>query len=394
MARLTNVPLILATLLLVLGSPFSVHAATYAAEKTLVVSEAADGNSYVAAGTLTVAAPVAGDLSAIAGSLSMSAPVAGDALLAGGSVQVTKPVVGDLRVLGGSVTVSAPVGGDLFAVGGTVTETDGTAKTVFVTAGTARLLSGSAGPVTVYGSDIYLAGNFSGDVHAVASNRLVITPGTHISGTLSYEAPETATVPTSALVDGGVKYTGASFLPTSQEAQAISLAGAGVFLFVKILGSLIAVGLLAGLFPLFTETLASRILRGTFRRFALYGLLGFAVAVATPILIVLLALTFVGLGIALIIGASYVLALSLAYCYAGIVAGAAIREQVFKRRYFSWRFAVLGMFVLSVIYLVPVIGPLIFYILWAVSLGALMSYAYEHLFGHVDDSGDLFESIH
>jgi hypothetical protein len=357
----------------------------------MIVSEPSDGNTYLASGNLTITAPVVGDLSALGGGISVFAPITGDVLLAGGSVAITKPVAGDVRVLGGTVSVSAPVGGDLAVAAGSFTESAGTAKTLFVAAGTAHLLSGSAGPVTVYGSDVYLGGTFAGDVRVVVSNKLVLAEGTHINGVLSYEAPESADVPASAVVDGGVKYTGASFLPTSKQAQALALAGAGVFLFVKILGALIAVGLLAGLFPSFTEVITTRVLRGTVRRFGLYALLGFALAVATPILVLLLALTFVGLGVALIIASAYVLALTLAYCYAGIVAGAAIREQIFKQRYFSWKFAILGMLVLSIVYLVPVLGPIVLYILWAVALGALASFTYEQAFGH-DNSADLFES--
>ncbi|MEJ0053504.1 MAG: hypothetical protein WDN10_02140 [bacterium] len=388
--RTLTFPLLLAALL-VLALPSAVSAATFGAERSLVVSEAGEGNSYFASGTLTLAAPVMGDFSALGGSISVSAPIAGDALLAGGSVDIKKPVAGDVRILGGSVAISAPVGGDVAALAASFTETSGSLGSVFVAARTVKLLSGAGGPVTVYGSNVLLSGTFKGDVRAVVSDKLALAPGTHIEGTLRYEAPEAADVPASAIVDGGVTYTGASFLPTSKQAQALALAGTGVFLFVKILGALIAVGILAGLFPAFTEALASRVLRGTARRLALYALLGFALTVATPILVFLLALTFVGFAVALIAGSAYVLALSLAYCYAGAVAGALIRKQIFGDRYFSWRFAVLGMLVLSVVYLVPVIGPILLYGLWAVTLGALVSYAYEHAMGS-DESASLFES--
>ena len=383
--RRVSVPAVVAVaLLLVITAPFVASASSFSATRSLVVSETPEGNAYFASGSLTVAAPISGDLSAIGGAVSVSAPVTGDALIAGGTVQIQKPVTGDARLLGGSVSVSAPIGGDLVATAGTFAQTSGNAKSMFIVAGTARLLGGASGPVIVYGSDVYLSGNFTGDVRVVASNKLTIAPDTHIAGALRYEAPETAYVPTSASVVGGVTYTGASFLPSSKEAQALALAGAGVFLFVKVLGAIIAVGLLAGLFPIFSEAIATKVLRGTVRRFMLYALLGFGITVATPILVFLLALTFVGFAVALIIGSAYVLALMLAYCYAGVIAGAALRERIFKQRYFSWRYAVLGMLVLSVVHLVPIIGPLVFFVLWAVALGVLASYAYERAFDKDD----------
>jgi len=371
--------------------PFTSHAATFTSDRNLISSDSTPGNSYLAGGSVTVVAPVEGDLSAAGGSITVSAPVAGDALLAGGSVSFTKPVAGDARIAGGSVTVSAPVAGDLFVAAGNFTEDSGTASTLFVSAITARLLSGSAGPVTVYGSTVYLAGTFAGDVRVVASDRVVLSAQTHIKGTLTYEAPEAMKIPSGALIDGGTTYAGASFLPTGQETEAFALAGVGVFLFVKILGALIATGLIAGLFPAAADRIAERVLARRFRRTALYTLLGFAIAVAAPVLILLLALTFVGLGLALITASLYVLALSLAYCYAGVIVGAKLARYVFKRNFFTWRDAVAGMLLLSVIALIPVVGPLLHYLVWAAALGSLVSLGYEHAFAS-DAAEPLFEA--
>src|SRR5262249_49067250 len=143
--------------------------------------------------------------------------------------------------------------------------------------------NGSNGPVTIYGSDIALAGTFKGDVAVVASDRVSLAEGTIIHGTFKYDAPQQADIPASAVVGGGVTYTGKSFLPTTQEAQTFAIAGASIFFFVRILALLIAVGVFGALLPHLAQAVSDRALGYSVKRFVLLTLLGFGIIVATPV---------------------------------------------------------------------------------------------------------------
>ena len=346
----------------------------------VLVATSTPANVYAGGGTVTVTTPVKGDLTVIGGSLAIDASVAGDALLVGGSLQLAAPTAGDARFFGGSISITEPVGGDVVAVGGSVTATGGGEGSLFVIAGEVSILSGAGGSVTVYGNTVSLGGTYLGDVEVVATGRVTLLPGAVSGGAFNYQAPQEAIIHESAIIEGGVHYTGASYLPTAEEARAIAFASFGVFLFVKILGALILAGLFAGLFPSFADHVVTRTRNSSIRRVFLTGLLGFGVLVATPALFVLLALTFVGLGLALLLGLAYLLLVPLAFIYAAIICGAYLALFLFKREELRWSDAVFGMLVLYLVWSFPGIGWLLVSLLTMYTLGTLVLLAYRFAF--------------
>lgn len=376
--------LLLATVFFLI--PLGLFAATVETSKNpLVVSEPPVGNAYIFGPDVSVAAPIEGDLTASGGSVIVSAPISGDTLIAGGSIETRKPISGDMRVVGGRITVSDVVDGDLVAVGGSIA-VHTAPSFAWLAGGYVTMDGGAKGPVTIYGGTVALAGTFSGNVKVTASDRVTLAPGTVIHGHLDYDAPQQIDVPSSAVIDGGVTYIGKSFLPTTSEAQTFALAGAGIFFIVRILAAMIAAGLLAGLFPRLSQAVADLTLSRNIRRFALLALLGFGVLIATPVLIILLLVTFAGAGVALVVLAAYILLLLLSYLLAAVVAGAALVRSITKRSLFLWRDAVVGMLALSIIALVPILGGLVFCILLAVGAGSLTLLFYRFAFKHEDAS--------
>ncbi|MEK7602067.1 MAG: hypothetical protein AAB472_01085 [Patescibacteria group bacterium] len=374
MARRLALALILTVL------PWSAHAATLESGRTIVLSEASSTNAYLAGTDVTVVAPLAGDLLAAGATIHANAPIAGDLMLAGGTILVEKPVAGDVRVFGGEVTLSAPIGGDLLAAGNTVIAST-SARDTRIAGATVKLLAGASGPVHVVGSDITLTGDFSGDVTIEASNSITITDGTHIHGGLKYNAPEQIVIPATALVDGGITYIGSSaYLPTNSEAHTFALAGATILFLVGMIALSILAGLFAGLFPEFTHQIAEKTLSARPQRFVLLTLLGFGVLVATPVLILILGLSFVGIGVAIALTGVYALFIMSAYVYAGILAGAALSRRFLKRNVITWREAVIGTFILYFIGLIPFLGGLIKFILMMSAGGAIVSIVYHFTF--------------
>ena len=382
-----------AALALALLFPVSALAApaatsTYQFARDLALVAPARANAYYAAGSLEISGTTAGDLSAAAGTMVIGAPVAGDADLAGGIVSLRAPIAGDLRLLAARASIDSSVGGDLIALAGSLTDSAGGEKSGFIAAGTANLLGGAAGPLTIYANNVSLSGTFAGDISIVSSGRVTLAPGTIVRGKLVYEAPEAAAIPNPELVAGGVRYEGASFLPTSGESRAIALAGVGIFLLVKILGALIAAGLIAGLFPALAARAASETTASA-RRVVLTMLLGFALLVATPVLLIILALTFVGLGLAALIFSAYLLLATLALVYTGVMVGSALARRFAKRETILWRDAVIGMFVVCLLTVVPVVGLLCIGVLWAFATGALARIFYRFAFPREESTSPL-----
>ncbi len=371
--------------LLLLLIPGSVLAATVAGDRTLVLTEAPIDNTYLVGTDVTVTVPLPADLTAAGTTLKVFSPVEGDVMLAGATINVAREVGGDLRALGGSISIQDDVTGDLVLGGGAIT-VSGKAKDIRIAGATVRVTDGSTGPVTIYGADVFISGEFAGDVHVVASNSFTIGEGTVIEGALKYNAPQQAAVPATAQINGGVEYTGSStYLPTIEEAQTFALAGAGVFMLVKLIAALVLTGLLAGLFPLFTNRVADRVLGRRPGQFVLLALLGFGIFVAAPFLILLLLVSFVGIGLAFLLGVLYALLFMLAYVYAAVLAGAAIARFAFKRHTYSWRWALVGVLVLQVIDFIPYMGPIAVSVLSAAAAGAIAMLAYRFLFKRLAD---------
>ncbi|MHB1770032.1 MAG: hotdog family protein [Minisyncoccota bacterium] len=346
--------------------------ASFVAAHSLLVASSSPGNVYATGVSVVLTAPVAGDFSAFGGSIITAAPIAGDGLLIAGSISSRAPISGDFRAAGGSVNVEKPVTGDLVAFGFSVYDTGRAGGSVFIAAANAALLNGASGPVTVYGNTVSLAGDFGNNVTVVTSGHLTLAPGTTIHGKLSYEAPDIATIPASATILGGIAYTNASYIPDSGTSRALAFVSIGVFLIVRILGALILAGLLAGLFPKLAEAVTEHAYRERPRDILLTMLLGFAAFVVTPVLFLMLALTFVGIGLALLLLFAYALMALLALMYAGILFGSVLVRRFSGRVTVLWRDGVLGMLALSLLALVPFIGPLIVLFFALFSAGALL----------------------
>lgn len=355
--------------------------ATFSANRSsLVVANASPGNAYAVGASIVSTASVGSDLSAIGGSVISAGAVGGDALLLGGTVSERGPVSGDVRAAGGTIASEAAIGGDLAAVGFSVTDSSHPGGSVFIIAAEASMLKGAAGPVTVYGNNVYLAGEYGGDVTVVATGRLTLAASTTIAGTLTYEAPEPGLIPSSARIAGGVHYTSASYLPDAGTSKVLALVGIGIFLFVRVLGALIVAGLIAGLFPRLAEAVIERAHAPRAQSVLLTTLLGFGILVATPVLIVLLFITFVGFGIGLLLFMLYGLLALLGVLYAGILLGGLIARRFFRRTDILWRDGVIGMLALSLIALVPVVGLIVVLLFTTFSTGALLQIFFNFAF--------------
>lgn len=354
-------------------------------DRSLVIATSSPGNAYALGGTVVVAAPVAGDLSALGGTITTVAPVAGDALILGGSASVRATIAGDLRAIAGSIDIQKPVTGDLAAASLSLSDSERVGGSVLVAGGTITLAGGAGGPVTIYGNTVTLGGSYASDVRVVAGDRLILLPGTTIKGSLSYQAPVPATIPDSATIAGGATYTQASYLPGADVSRTLALASIGIFLLARILASLVLAGLLAGLFPTLAEAVVGEAYGARVRHILLTVLLGFAAFVATPILFLLLALTFIGLGLAILLGICYILLILLALVYSGIFVGGVLARRFFSREEVLWRDGAIGTLVVSLIALIPVVGILAVVLLASFAAGALLHIFFRFAFARGSD---------
>lgn len=384
---------ILFSLLVLLLLPTGVFAArgpsSFELGRSLIAASSSPGNAYLAGVSVVSTASVAGDLSALGGSIITTAPIAGDELLLAGSIGSRASVLGDVRAAGGSINVEGPVAGDLVALGYSVRDASYTLGDTFIVAVNTVISNGAGGPVTIYGNNISLIGDFARDVTIVATGHITVAASTTIRGKLVYEAPDTATISSSAAIIGGIEYTSASYLPDAGTSRVLSLVSIGFFLFARILGALILAGLLAGLFPRLAEILTERASIDRLRDILLTMLLGFAILVASPVLILLLAFTFVGIGLAILLFILYALLVFMALLYAGILLGSLAARRFMKREEILWRDGMFGMLALSLIALVPFVGLFAVFFVTIFTAGALLQTFFRFAFPHEEYEEEL-----
>ena len=365
---------------LALLTPFSLLAATVDTNRSIEITTTPDGNLYLAGGDVRIQIPLPQDLLVAAGTLKISEAVEGDVSALGGTIDITAPIAGDLRAAAGHITISEAVEGDV-AVFGSFIRVAAPIGEANIAGGSIEFVGGAEGPVSLYGGTVALGGEFNEDVHVVASDRIIVLPGTVITGTLTYNAPQETVIPENAVIEGGVKYVGsAAFLPTAEEAQSYALLGLGIFFAVRVIAAMLMAGLVVGLFRPLAQAVVSRVVREQFRGFIKVFILGLAVLLLVPFDLMLLLMSFVGIGVACVLGAAFVLALLLSYVYGATSLGYAVLGLSRGRSEIIWQDALLGVFLLFALGLIPVIGFLTFFILFCAALGALVLHAYNATF--------------
>jgi cytoskeletal protein CcmA (bactofilin family) len=349
---------------------------------TVGADEAVDDDLYVGAGTVSIAGTVNGDATVAGGTVSVRGTVNGSLNVAGGTVDVLGDVTGAVRVSGGTVSIAGSVGRDVVLFGGTATIESG--------AEIGGDLAGATGTLTVGGTvggdllagagTIEIIGTVNGSVD-VGVGMLTLAPSAVVGGDLTYTSEEEATIADGAQIGGEVERREPEAVddggPTIADNPVVSYLG--LLLGMLLLGwGLLAVrprlalgsaealrtaplvvlgigfGALIGQFVLF----GLLILVGALVA-ALVGPLGGAFFLAAIVLLLLIVLLILlsAVPLAMAIGRAV---LPNASSYLAYLAGAAILCLV-----------------LIVAGYVPVLGGVLFLLVWILGLGAFIVYSWR-----------------
>ena len=373
--------------LLVLSLPTATYAAEFTSGKNIDIARdrVLSGDYYVAGGTVTVNGTINGDLVVAGGSVVATGPVRGDVIIAGGTVTINSTVDDDVRVAGGQVTLDGVVKGDLLITGGTVvTNRDSVVEGDLLAAGSQVTVNGLVdGAVRLGGDRITLAGTTKGKTY-IEAQTLTVDPAAKLAD-LSYSAQKEANLPVGA-VSGAVEFTPREHL-TYLTGQ---LSGLGL-----ILGSLAATGtiisayliyqlaatiallilgiVLAKAVPQFFVAVQERVYQRDLKPLG-WGLLIYFI---TPVLVVLLALTVLGLPLALMLGG---IVAFLYYCttifFGYIIGDRMLRNTARPKGHSIVAKVVFGVIIAQLIFTVlafiPFMGPLLISLTKIFLLGAMV----------------------
>lgn len=343
--------------------------------------ETVSGNLYRAGETVQIDGAVDGDVIVAGGMIKINGAVTGDVLAIGGRVVINGPVQGDVRVIGGQIDLNGVIGKNLSAMGGNVTiSKDGAIGYE------AMMLAGNVdfeGQVKrdlrgMYGR-LSLGGRVEHDVF-VKADQLELLPTVQIAGNLTYASKQPADVMSGAVVKGEVNFQQAA-VGKELDTERINRAAIGMFagiLLMKWMGMVLLALLIIRLFPKKLEKAMHEFKDGVW---PVLGI-GMLAMIGGPVAAMIVALTFIGLPIAVVLGALYVLVVLSGKVVIATYVGDWIIRQLTNRHFRSvslaWS-AVLGLTILMIVALVPVIGWLLAALSLAFGMGAIILFEQQEL---------------
>lgn len=329
-------------------------------------------HDYFARGPVVeISGTVNGDVYAAGGQILIEGTINGDVLAAGGTVTIAGVVAQDVRVAGGEVTIDGEVGRNVTIAGGTIQLTKAaTVQGGLVVAGGKVRISAPIGRATrIAGGTVTISDRISGDLLAAVGS-LRLTSAAAVAGDLTYWSDESASIDPHAQIGGQVlrKTLPDDLRPSPQDLLG-ALLGVRLALWLTSLVSTLVLGfLLLRFYPNATRNAVDRLRAQPMASLGL-GVLAF---VLIPILAALAAVTVVGLPLALILVAWYVIALYLGRIFViqgiGQVLLTRLGKQTGGRRAF-----LVGLAVYFVFALIPFLGGLITALTLMFGLGATLS---------------------
>jgi hypothetical protein len=309
--------LILALLLIAL--PLPALALETRSGGTVRIDQATDDDVFATGGMVAVDAPV-GSLIAAGGQITVNAPVKGDVIAAGGQITINSDVGGKVVAAGGSIILNGKVGTNAVLAGGTID------------LGTAASIGRDA---TVSGGSVTNAGSVAGKL-SVKSNTFE-NRGT--AGTLEVELQNQG--PSGTLLSVfGILFT------------------IGLF----ILG-LVLIRVAPERYHAVEAELA--------QSFVVKGVAGFIGLIAGFIVILLLAISLVGLPIAIGIGLLYLAAVLVSTLFVSSVLGRRA-ALLLKYRASDYVAFTIGFVILAILFRIPILGTGILVIAVSLGFGALL----------------------
>lgn len=345
--------------------------------------EVVKGDYFAYGDVVEVSGVVDGDVYAAGAEVLVDGTVRGDLLAAGGTVRVAGEVLQDARVVGGEVVVSGTVSRNLSAAGGRVHLTRSSwVEGNVVVAGSEVVVSGPVGgSVRASAGVISVSSPLGGSLEA-AGGEIRLERGARVQGDFTYWSSEEAEIDRGAEVTGTVART----TPYAPEPEGFTslLVGAALALKVVSTVSTLAAGLLlVFFFPGFAERTVSTLKA---RPWSSAGA-GFLVLVVVPVVCIILAVTVVGIPLALILGALYLITVYLSKIVVIYWAGGEVFSRFGRTAHRGWVYAV-GLIAYTALTLLPLAGGVAAIIATLTGLGAIIL-AQRELYSEARGKGTL-----
>jgi hypothetical protein len=308
----------------------------------LILSSGAAALRTFSGANVYIDTPVDDDVFATGSVINIDAPVA-SATVFGGNINVNAPVAGDLIVAGGQVTVNSHIGGKVMAAGGNLNIGGNISKNALLGGGQVDIRPG-----TVIGKDAYISGGTVNNAGRVEGNLTVSASKFENTGSA-----------------GRVEF---HQIKTEREEPQYPV---NPFAILMTLGYLIAGLIFLHFFPAIFSTIDTEVKSST----AVKTIAGFVLLIAGMILILLVAVTLIGIPLAIIMTLLLVLAVMLSGIFVSFSLGQAIFDLL-KFKTSDLVVFLVGFLILNGLFYIPIAGGLIKIVAISLGFGAIL-YAFR-----------------
>ncbi len=367
-------------LVLGMSATMTMAAPTFLAPKdgTVTIGQPLNDDLYAAGNSIVISKPIQGDLIALGGIIDVDANVSGDVLVMGGTVIIRGDVGDDLRIGGGQVSIYGTVGDDLLIGGGTVVLGSAAVVKGDILTGAGNLTLGGKvlGDARLAADVVSLSGTIGGDADIHTGSNFTINDKARIGGLLRYWAEKEN--PDFSKNAGQVEFHKIVVKQMGKVGMFGVFVGMTAFLvFWKLLGMFILGLLLVLLLPKYMPKVADEIGKKHWNMLG-YGLLAMFL---TPFVMVVLAMTVVGIPLAILLGIVYGLVVIL-----GAINGAYYVGRVLVRNektvWAKLGSVLVGTLILGILTIVPVVGWLGSLWIMLIGLGGTVSEQWKQIKGY------------
>lgn len=331
--------------------------------------EIADGNIYASCGDMTIDGTVNGDIIAVCQNININGVINGDVIAFGQKIEINGSIKGNTRIAGSKISINGSIdrNANVFAneisfgkdslirwdalVGGINGNFEGNVD------GNLHGLMSSAAISGKIGKNVNLT------IDGQSSNKeggILITKDAVIAGDLIYKASKDARLESPSSVSGKVQKDE----PRQKEERPLATLW-GIFYKAASL-ILIAIVIIS-----LRKNIIQDIAANLDKSWASSLLIGFSLLVFTPILILILMLTIIGIPLALILLASYLSFIVFSAIFASSYLAGLLINKLFKREVNPYLSALIGLLLFSSAAAIPFVGWLISLLVISLGFGAL-----------------------
>ncbi len=303
--------------------------------------------------SVTIDGTVHGDVFCGSQDVIISGTVDGDVICAAQTIRIDGSVGGSVRVAGQSIEVAGPVGRNITAIGQSFTlDPTGTVS----------------GEILAATEHTFIDGTVKGDISEVV-NSLVFGDNAKVKGSVKYQSKNAASLAPTATISGMLVQTTPKpkSKPPTTEVKRVSKGAGGVV--GKIILSLIFGAIIVAIAPKKTAKILDLMKSSP----GASMLTGFLAMLVIPMVLILMAITIIGIPFSILLGIVFALALAAASIFASLLAGRFVLDKLNANKKNNMYVNLLvGVPVVGILFTVPILGGLAKFLAAIWGLGAIV----------------------